>query len=67
MKTNIKKVLVALKDKDKENLESTFKAAIAYIDRAASKKVIHRNSAARRVSRLAKKVNTVLGEGQTQQ
>lgn len=67
MKTNIKKVLLALKDKDKENLENTFKAAIAYIDRAASKRVIHRNNAARRVSRLAKKVNTVLGEGQTQQ
>jgi len=67
MKTNIKKVLLALKDKDKENLESTFKEAIAYIDRAASKKVIHRNNAARRVSRLAKKVNTVLGEGQAQQ
>jgi small subunit ribosomal protein S20 len=67
MKTNIKKVLLALKDKDKENLENTFKAAIAYIDRAASKKVIHRNNAARRVSRLAKKVNTVLGEGQAQQ
>jgi small subunit ribosomal protein S20 len=64
MKTNIKKVLVALKDKDKENLESTFMAAIAYIDRAASKKVIHKNNAARRVSRLAKKVNTILGEKQ---
>lgn len=67
MKTNIKKVLLALKDKDKENLENTFKAAIAYIDRAASKKVIHRNNASRRVSRLAKKVNTILGEGQAQQ
>lgn len=67
MKTNIKKVLLAMKDKDKENLENTFKAAIAYIDRAASKRVIHRNNAARRVSRLTKKVNTILGEAQAQQ
>lgn len=67
MKTNIKKVLLALKEKDKESLENTFKAAIAYIDRAASKKVIHRNNAARRVSRLAKKVDSVLKEGQAQQ
>lgn len=67
MKTNIKKVLLALKDKDKETLESTFKTAIAYIDKAASKKVIHRNNAARRVSRLAKKVNSLLGKGQAQQ
>lgn len=67
MKTNIKKTLLALKEKDKENLESTFKAAVSYIDRAASKKVIHRNNAARRISRLAKKVNTILGAGQAQQ
>lgn len=67
MKTNIKKVLLALKDKDKGNLEDTFMAAIAYIDRAASKRVIHRNNAARKVSRLTKKVNAVLKEGQTQQ
>jgi small subunit ribosomal protein S20 len=67
MKTNIKKVLLALKDKDKGNLEDTFMSAIAYIDRAASKRVIHRNNAARKVSRLTKKVNAVLKEGQTQQ
>ncbi len=60
MKSTIKKVLVALKDKDKEQLQNAFRKAVCSIDSAASKGVIHRNNAARRVSRLAKKVHEVL-------
>jgi len=55
MKTTIKKALSALGENDKAAVESTAKTAIAYIDKAASKGVIHRNQAARRISRLAKK------------
>jgi len=33
--------------------------AVSYIKKAASKGVIHRNNAARKVSRLTKKVNAV--------
>lgn len=55
MKTTIKKALSALGESDKAAVESTAKTAIAYIDKAASKGVIHRNQAARRISRLAKK------------
>ena len=62
MKTTIKKALAAVNDKDKANVEVATKAAIACIDRASSKGVIHRNQAARRVSRLAKKAHKVLTE-----
>ena len=62
MKTTIKRALSAVKDKDTANDEAATKAAIAYIDRASSKGVIHKNQAARRVSRLAKKAHKVLTE-----
>ena len=62
MKTTIKKALSAVKDKDKANVEAATKAAVAYIDRASSKGVIHKNQAARRISRLAKKAHKVLSE-----
>ncbi len=60
MKTTIKKVLLALQGKDKDGLQQTFKEAVTCIDKAASKGVIHKNNAARRISRLAKKVDRSL-------
>jgi small subunit ribosomal protein S20 len=60
MKTNIKKVLVALQGKDKDELQQAFKEAVTCIDKAASKGVVHKNNAARRVSRLSKKVGQSL-------
>jgi small subunit ribosomal protein S20 len=60
MKTNIKKALSALSQKDTTVVKSTTKVAVAYIDKAASKGVIHKNQAARRISRLAKKAHRLL-------
>ncbi len=57
MKTTIKKALSALTEKDTANAGAATQAAIAYIDKAASKGVIHKNQAARRISRLAKKAH----------
>lgn len=57
MKTNIKKVLQALGGKDAGEVQQSFKAAVTCIDKAASKGVIHKNNAARRVSRLSKKAH----------
>jgi small subunit ribosomal protein S20 len=62
MKTNIKKALSSLGEKDKSNAGVATKAAIAYIDKAASKGVIHKNQAARRISRLARKAHKALTE-----
>ncbi len=56
MKTNIKKVLVALQGKNKDELQQAYKDAVVCIDKAASKGVIHKNNASRRISRLTKKV-----------
>ena len=58
--TNIKKVLLALQGKDKDELQQAFKEAVTCIDKAASKGVVHKKNAARRVSRLAKKVDQSL-------
>lgn len=59
VKTQIKKVLGTIEAKDleksKEELYSTAKA----INKAASDGVIHKNNAARKVSRLTKKVNAL--------
>jgi small subunit ribosomal protein S20 len=57
MKGQIKKVISALDAKEMENLQAVHKDAISYIAKAASKGVIHKNNAARRISRLSKKVH----------
>lgn len=60
MKTQIKKTLSAIETKDKENLGVLFGKAVSQINKAASKGVIHKNNAARKVSRLTKKVNSAI-------
>ncbi len=62
MKTQIKKVTTALETKDKESLDAVLKKTVSYINKAASKGVVHKNNAARKVSRLSKKVNAFLQE-----
>ena len=60
MKTQVKKAMTAIGASDKGNVCELFKNAIASIDKAASKKAIHKNNAARKVSRLSKKAHKVL-------
>ena len=59
MKTNIKKFDAAATENDSEATESSYKTAIKTIDRAATKGLIHKNKAARRKSRLTKKLNAL--------
>ena len=59
VKTSIKKVEAAVAAKDKEAATAAFINAISTIDKAATKGVYHKNNAARKVSRLAKAVNTL--------
>jgi len=59
-KNAVKKVLKAIETNDVENVERLAKEAIVAIDKAAQKGVIHKNQAARRKSRLMKKVNAFL-------
>ena len=56
-KTAIKTVSVAAGAGQKDALQTLFIQAVAAIDKAASKGVYHKNTAARKKSKLAKMVN----------
>ena len=58
-KTYAKKVLAFSKEGDKEKAEANLKKAYKIIDTAAKKSILHKNTAARRKSRLAKAVASI--------
>lgn len=57
VKTAVKKVNAAIAANDKTAAAEALVAATATIDKAASKGVYHKNTASRKVSRLAQAVN----------
>lgn len=57
VKTAIKKVDAAIAANDKAAAEAALKAATVEIDKATTKGIFHKNTASRKVSRLAKAVN----------
>lgn len=57
VKTSVKKVTAAIAANDKETAKAALVAATATIDKAAKKGVLHKNTASRKVSRLAQAVN----------
>ena len=59
VKTQIKKVITAIENKDAAAAQTELKAAIKKISMAASKGIYHKNTAGRKVSRLAKLVNEI--------
>lgn len=59
MRTYIRRVRTALEAKDPAAAQAALADAIKKIDKAATKGVIHKNQAARRVSRLQLAVNKV--------
>ncbi|MDP4091833.1 MAG: 30S ribosomal protein S20 [Bacillota bacterium] len=56
LKTDIRKAKEAIASKDSSAAENVKKAAVS-IDKAAAKKLIHKNTAARKKSRIAKALN----------
>ena len=58
IKTQIKKVTTAAAAGDMEKLRAETRAAITQLDRAAQKRVVHANLAARKKSQLARLVHT---------
>jgi small subunit ribosomal protein S20 len=60
VRTFVKKVEEALASGDKEQALAAFRAAQPELMRAASKGVLHHNTAARKVSRLAQKVKALV-------
>lgn len=59
VKTQIKKVITAIENKDAAAAQTELKAAIKKISMAASKGIYHKNTASRKVSRLTKLVNEI--------
>ncbi|MBE5921879.1 MAG: 30S ribosomal protein S20 [Lachnospiraceae bacterium] len=59
VKTAIKKVEAAVAESNKEAAAAALVAATTEIEKACSKGVYHKNNAARKVSRLAKLVNSI--------
>lgn len=57
MRTAIKKVREAAEENNTEEASTNLQAAISLIDRVASKGVIHKRTASRKISRLTKLVN----------
>lgn len=59
VKTAVKKVRAAIEANDKAAASAALTEATATIDKAASKGVLHKNNASRKVSRLAEAVSKV--------
>jgi small subunit ribosomal protein S20 len=59
LRTSIKKVVTAISDNNPEQAQASLKEAISALDRAALKNIVHRNNAARKKSRLMRKVNAL--------
>ncbi len=57
MRSYVKKLRVAIADGDTETAKSLLEKTIPYIDKAATKGVIHKATASRKISRLAKLVS----------
>ena len=59
MRTAVKKVEAAVTTNDAAATKEAFVAAASKLDKAAAKGLIHKNAAARKKSRLAKKANAL--------
>lgn len=62
MKNVIKSVEDALASKTPETALERLKEAISVIDRTAAKGVIHKNNAARKISRLSRRVSSAIAQ-----
>jgi small subunit ribosomal protein S20 len=59
IKNVVKAVRLAVEAKDKEQAQAALATATAVLDKAATKKVVHWRTAARKVSRLSLAVNKI--------
>ncbi|HKJ75269.1 MAG TPA: 30S ribosomal protein S20, partial [Alphaproteobacteria bacterium] len=59
IRTYLKKVEQAIATKDKTAAEAALKDAQPEIMRGVTRHVVHRNAAARKISRLAKRINAL--------
>lgn len=59
MRSFVKQVRTAVSAGNQEEARTALERAVPYIDKAATKGVIHKASASRKISRLVKLVNTL--------
>jgi len=59
VKSSIKRVKMAIERKDVEGAQKALLKAIPLIQRAHSKGVLHKNTSARKISRLNREVNAL--------
>jgi small subunit ribosomal protein S20 len=59
MKTAIKAVRKAMGEKSHDKAKEALVSTISIIDKAASKRVIHKNTASRKISRLSRQVHAI--------
>lgn len=59
LKTSVRKATDTLTGADAQAAEQQFRAAAAVLDREANRGLIHRNTAARKKSQLARKLNAL--------
>ena len=59
LKTALKKFSAAVAEGDKAAAETTYKAAVKAVDKAAGKNLIHKNNAANKKSKMAQKFNAL--------
>lgn len=62
VRTEIKKFLLAVKNSNKEEAESQLKVVVKQLDTVSRKGIFHKNTAARKKSRLYKKLNALAAE-----
>ncbi|AGX05585.1 30S ribosomal protein S20 [Bacillus infantis] len=59
MRTAVKKAEAAIVNEDTAAAKTAYANAVSQLDKAAAKGLIHKNAAARKQSRLAKKLNSL--------
>ena len=60
VKTGVKNLLAVIEAKNQEGSTSQLKKVISSLSKAASKGMVHKKTASRRISRLTKRTNKVL-------
>jgi small subunit ribosomal protein S20 len=60
LRTSVKKVLVAVEQADATAARDELPQAVRALGKATSKGIVHKNYAARKISRLTRKVNTLV-------
>jgi small subunit ribosomal protein S20 len=66
VKSAVKKIRTAIEDKDIEGAKKALSKAIPLIQKAHSKGALHKNTSARKISRLTREVNAISAEHKAQ-